>query len=816
MTSKKIYIKYDWNATGGKIPIIDDTDKKTKNMPIFFSDVNIYFNSQLIVDNKSDRHFKLTNAFVLESEPNPNPNTNKFEISLLNELVNETIIINPSVKIPFNICLIQNKFNIIKKLYQNMTSKYIKVIKPDLISSSEFKIINDTFKKVFILNSSTTDYINIASKPNLLHKFAFANKLRELLEILFAHDTDDTDVPDDVLSSEILKCFDSPQSYVNLSDIVEITKEYTNLSKNKTESEAALNRMGRRYEEHSSKDTNYKTLEYYLDKDIEEIKQFISFNKILKKMEANELFIGLNIGLAELFYSCYIGVRLYNPKLSIGHLSNKILPINQCNLLSNLLNKSYDEIKAITVSDKKSNIPYILFKYNGLLPNYHSYSSTLLRKRNIFFPDCVENTLLQLIKTHCWDNQTKKFNPNYLPVSSHPKLVEFISGLNIENDDTPDTKSTFGEMISDISSLSHIYKHESSYEIVSDIENFILITNYLFGLKSDKDTFSRQLFETRKNPNIDEINLNGNNIQYKVEDNKVNFFINKGHSSHSVTQSEDVKLFNKYDYINLIKFFTSNYSFISLIEFQIYRFISGLNRDKKQIVNINELLLDPNLYFLNNVIEDSSSSYNISDIIYSNKRFFDHLKLLEQQDYDDLLFKSKFIFDTLHNFGSPYLPSLPNNIHELKKEKHTKYCDYMPIILDCLGRNPVFLSKPDLFPQEIGSTNIELSYHNSKRNLLFALITNYYYRDYNPSEIDKIKKFILDPIFKIIKGNNSIIYNIFLTQSINCNTLYDLIHDPKIVKDFGDYFNDKYDNTLFRCIKIKEFFDVTKINMLSF
>ncbi len=797
----KIKIEYDLN--GGKIPFIDDPDLKKKHMPFFFSNFDIYFNSHLLINNNHYIRYKLTDDFELKEKKGSAHRA--FKISFLNNLVDQNIVINDNIQIPFHVCLIQNKFNIIKKLYQNITSKYINIIKPGLINQTELDLIKETFKKVFILHRDTSDFISIASKPNILHKFAFANKFRELLNIIFKYDID---VTDDILSCEILKCFNSPQAYNNLSDIVEMTKEYANLTTNKEQMESGLEKMSRRYEDFLIRDVDYKPINSYLQKDIEEIKNLIKFNRLLKRLEDNNLFLGLNIGLAELFYCCYIGVRLYNPKLSIGHLSNKILPINQYNLLSNILNKSYDELRDISVVNKETNISYIVFKYNDQLPNYHSYGSTTLKSRDVSFPDCVENTLLQLIKTHCWNSDSKKFDPDYLPINSNPKLIEFINGLTIDNDNAVEIKSAFGEIVSNIPSLIHIYKNRWGYEIVSDIENFISITNYLFGIESNTETFSSKLFESRKNPNIIQIILNGNTVEYKFRNGGVNFFINKGHSSHSITQPTN-DFYDNYNYINLIKFLTSNYSFISSIKLNIYKFISGLNRDKKQIVNINELLLDSNIYFLNNVIEDPQNSFDITDILYLNKKFFDHLKLLSIEDFDQVLLKSKFIIDTLHTFGSHYLNLLPNTISELKKDKHAKYIEYMQIILECLSRNPDFLTKPYYFPQQLGIPSLEYTDLKSKRNLLFALITNYYYSPYDPVQINKLKTFILDPIFNIIKQDNLVISNILLTPSTNCNNLLDLIHDPKIATYFGDYFNSKYDNNLFRCIEINKFFDVS-------
>ena len=696
----------------------------------------------------------------------------------------------------FHSCLIQNKFNIIKKFYQNITSKYINIIKPNLISESEFKIIIDIFNKVFILNKTTSDFIGIAAKSHILHKFAFGNKFRELLDIVFKYDID---ISNDILSCEIIRCFESTQSYINLSDIVEITNEYTKLSKSTDQTLTALERMSRRYEDSFITNSNYKELSYYLENDIKDIKQLITFNKLLKRMEDNNLFQELNISLVELFYCCYIGIRLYNPKLSIGYLSDKILPINQFNFIANILNKSYQEIISITVNNKHTDINYNIYKYISILPNYHPYGMTILTNNKGSFADCVENTLLQLIKTHCWDSNLHKFNSKYLPRKSNNKLIKFINLLTIENDNTQEIKSMFGEIVSNISGLSYIYKNYNSYEIESNINNFIFILNYLFGLNSNSDTLSRDLFNSEKNPQITEITLNENIIEYKFSYNSVNFFINKGHSSHSISQTVDV-MYDNYMYIKLIKFFTSNYSFMVLINFNMYRFISMLNRDKKPIVNFIELCLDQNLYFLHNSITDTGGTYDVADLIYRNKKFIDHLKLLTIEDYDQVIFKSEFISRTINSFTTDDIKLL-----QISKDttKLTRYNEFFPIILECLKRNHDLLTGPYYFPK------LTPNDQKTKRNLIFSIITDIYSDNcgtigtIGTTEIDKIKLFILNPLFDIIKNNNLLTSSIFLSQSFRDNTLYDYIHSPIITNLFGDYFNDKYDVTLFRCIDRK-------------
>lgn len=812
--NKKIFIDYGWNGTGGKIPILpiqnQDENIKVKNNPIIFSNANIYLNNHIIINNNNpDQRFNLNDDFIFE--PKVGSDNINFEISLLPNLVNENIIIGKKL-IPFHACLIQNKFDIIKKLYQNLTSKYITIIadlkkNKELISTNDIKLISNIFTKTFVLNTNNDDYIGIAAKPNILHKFAFANKFKELLNIIFTNDYLTTNKKlkneeilkyDDKLSCEILKCFKSNQAYVNLSDLFEITNEYANLSKKDIETDTKLGNMSLKYNESNLLNKDYKSIQDHLKKDIHDIKQLIKFNRIIKEMEDNELFSDMGIGLAELFYCCYIGVRLYNPKLNIGYLSNKILPINQFNFLSNLLGKSHEEIIKIT-PDNLFDVSYVIYKFSDIIPSYHTYGITQVNidDTDYQFADCVENTLLQLIKTHCWNSEKKLFDPNYLPVTSIPKLIAFINELNIDNDNTPIMKNKFGAIVSNIRKLDFIYKNRWNYEISSDINNFILILNYLFGLESNTETVASNLMQSRKNPQIIDIVLNGNTIEYKLLNVTINFFINKGHSSHSVTNSKTN--YNEYKYINLIKFFTSNYSLVSVFRLNIYRFVSLLNPDKKQFVNFNQLLLDTQLYFLNNIIEDQCNSFDLCDIIYLNgKKFFPYLNLLTKEDFDTVLFKSNFISDTITYFiSNDYILQLPK---DFTKKVEGKFKDYFPIILDCLKRNINYLIKPNYFSHtHIGITDI------SKKNLIYLIVYKIYQAVYSPNDILKITHYILDPLFNLIKDDKLSLCTLFLTSSDNNNTLYDLINDDNIKKKMGNYFNDKYDAKFFESVPILKF-----------
>jgi hypothetical protein len=103
--SKKFYINYDnnfqWDGIGGRIPYIYNKDIKKKIFPILYSDSNLYFNSQIIINNKNlVSKFNLNNEFVFE--PKETPDYDEFDVENLNYLLNEEIIINEDKKNTFS------------------------------------------------------------------------------------------------------------------------------------------------------------------------------------------------------------------------------------------------------------------------------------------------------------------------------------------------------------------------------------------------------------------------------------------------------------------------------------------------------------------------------------------------------------------------------------------------------------------------------------------------------------------------------------------------------------------------------------------
>jgi hypothetical protein len=874
--SKKIYINYEqWNGTGGRIPYIENPDIKKKVFPIFYSDVNIYSNSHQIVNNKNPtQKFNLNNQFVFE--PKETVDKKEFDLEDLNHLLNEEIVINENKKIPFHILLVHNRFSIIKKFYQNVTSKYLRLLHPKLFTEGEIFHVKKIFNKYFVLHRVSNDLISVSAFPNILNKFCFGNKLKELLNILFSPDLNATD---EVLKQEILKCFPDQQAYINLSDFIASSGEIIKIPKEGTE--RTRESIDKEFNDKLQKMNNdiiaikdYKLIDTYIQNDIVEIKKLLEFNCILNKMQSNDLFTDFKIGLDELFYCCYIGCRLFKPKLTVGHISNNIFPINQYNLISNLINKNFDEIQQI-ISDSKKDISdykdkiakiekklikskekyaiyltemkvendnrfalgqsdlkilmykkpdytlpdieiknkkYFLYEYFKTLPRYDNYSATIyIHKGNeMSYPNCVENTLLQMIKTHCWNSEEKKFDSALLPVTSNGKLIKFINELTPDNNDSTYIKTLFGNLVSNVEKLRHVYGNDSTYEIESNTSNYIDVLNYLFGTEVTFDNFNR-IFETiNKSPNINKIYIqlnsdvdtevpqevdNSNNdfftrdtkeiikppsatplesvIIYECNEAKVNFLINQGHSSHNTTKNTQTaiveetarnkKIFEEYYYNKLICFFSQNYSFLRDNDVKISKLFSSKD---KHYINCVELLFDFNLISAEHLNREKYTFTYLK--LISEKNCSDYLKIINKLNFIHFL-----IIECI--LQSNYIQNIVG--------KDTKAFDnYMALILEHLVIDKEYIINKNI----ITGTSIiyemieQIKYMHTPLGSMKPVIT----------EKNRVKfqdKFI-KPILEIYQKDIVLLKRMFLEVAVPDNksprTLLELVQTGSLIKVF--------------------------------
>ena len=814
--TKLTKIKIEYDILGGKIPIISSENTLRKQIfPIVYSDNNIYYKNNIIINNQGAESYNLTDDFVFEKIIDSESETRIITTKNLVYLVNEHIVINAANIIPFHACLIDNNFNIITKFYKLIISKYID---RSIVLNEEIKFIDTIFKKYINLHNKTFQFIGLSARYNLLNKIIFANKLKEFLSFIYPLSDNVSDELDkEQIKKSYLNLFGPQetqlQNFINMSDLCYMFKKYTEISKSKLisshqvllpkeEIECEIDKLMNNFNNFTI--SNVNSFEFYFDQDYLEIVELIKFNKILNKIDT--IITQFNIKLSHLFYACIIGHRLYHPSLSIGHLSSKLYPINVNSFIENLIGHPAILDSAIDLNPIKQ-----IYSNSTLIPIYHPYGqSTFIdiedSSKEYNFPDCVENTLLQLIKTLCWNPDNKKFNSDLLPSTTIQSLKTFINSLNDSNDNTKAIKNNFTSIVSNITELKTIYKNINKYEIESDLDNVVKLLFYLLGRKISTD-YEKLIKLLKKKPSksdifrnkiIENIIIENKTIVLKLSDISIIFSFTPGHATHFVL-SDDQAQFDSYIYRDLIVSLTSNYSFLTSISFNIHHYIKLMYKpvdleldarthSVKLYVNINELLLDSNLYFIDIINKGDLNYIDFYDIIINEPNFINYIKKLDKSDQLKLYYYTKFIVNTI--FMLDIYPKLDIKILQLFR-----------IIIDLIDDKNILI-----YHYNIDSDGDE----NIKRNIIYFLMTYFYkFCIYNSINIDNdivycnIIDKIIDPLMN--KITNKLTFNqIFFTKS-KSNNFYDLV--AILPNRYQKYFCKFLDKKIILNISINKFIE---------
>merc|ERR1711991_351948 len=218
-------------------------------------------------------------------------------------------------------------------------------------------------------------------------------------------------------------------------------------------------------------------------------------------------------------------------------------------------------------------------------PDLENYSSSVfIHEGNSYkFPDCVENSLLQLLKVITWNGTN--FDVGYLPPQSRPELKQIFIDINSQK-----INDRFINLVSNIESLNIYKNHENGvkYEISSNIDNFFAILNYLLNTNITEINESTDL---TINPNIKSITLEGSLLKLELNSGE-NFLVSikEGHSSH-MTVTDILDYLPTYDYLNLIIFFTSVNPIYSLLNFNILHRIIHINYNNEEVFTKINIIL---------------------------------------------------------------------------------------------------------------------------------------------------------------------------------------------------------------------------------
>jgi len=170
-----------------------------------------------IADKKSDKFKEIKNKIDKET----------LSKSKMNESIENIKNINA---LTFNVVNTIKDFEKFKMLLSKQNQLIeIKILKEE--TSKYIKSIEKIFRTYFNINTDTNDFINVSAKANLLNKYIFINKFRELLEILYLPiDLTDENEVYIILESKIYKVYNSKEAFVNITDMTNLYELYTSIS----------------------------------------------------------------------------------------------------------------------------------------------------------------------------------------------------------------------------------------------------------------------------------------------------------------------------------------------------------------------------------------------------------------------------------------------------------------------------------------------------------------------------------------------------------------------------------------------------------
>jgi ankyrin repeat protein len=583
------YLKYKTKylnlLKGGAIPQID-----CDLLPIEKTNINIIYQGRFILINNKDpnNNYLLNDNYQFE-KINIQINQPLFNISDLSMLANLNVKLGCDF-IPFHIGSLQFNFNIIIGIIN-----YINYFNDNILKKKDYRLkeVINNFRlyitnRIFHIDITTNVFFGISNQNSILNCFSFFNKLHEFLNYILLNDYDKQKI------DELFPNIENIKDFYNIYSFFYDTKS----------KECAIKKNSQSY-----RDMFYN--------DITKFKNFINdCNTIDKHIEFKSMF---GISLINLILINWIYLRILRTNLIIGSLSSNLYPINILNFLENILQMNETKIYSYAKQQKELNkvddINKLLLEKIGV-PIIPYGQSTY--KDNIF-PNCVENTLLQLLKILAW--QGDKYNIDLLPEGISEDIKKIIERIDKEplKVETKKIMDDFVVLVSNVDSNIK-YRHNCEYNIVSSIENVGNILNYIFNRKTVSggiSNYNDRIFK-KINDNTDEYRLEqkGNMIIIDKNSFKINIIINDGHASIDNKISSIYNLINTYKYLSIL--YTFNYNKDDRINFGTF-FINFCKEQNKVIKNFltNKIIniQNINLGILNSKDEAGNTCLHIAIII---------------------------------------------------------------------------------------------------------------------------------------------------------------------------------------------------------
>jgi len=633
------------------------------------------------------------------------------------------------------------------------------------------KSIDTTFRTYFNINIEKNLYISVSIKANILNKYIFINKFREFLEILYS-----TSNTDEEITAQILKLYDNENAFVNISDMMSLydkviisKTKHTNIEYDKLDVE--------------------KTYDFYIKNEIiliKKLKDFIKYCEIIDNTHELKNFLGIKTSL--IFFASFIGDH-FN-KLSVGTMTNSLYPINNDNLICNLLQiddikTKFDELnnkeeyknniintlkinkdKIIEINEEIDDITEDLSYINFSIINLElSDDINELKKEKIK----LENDINKLKNEKDEIKKTNNANKN--------KLKEYLNYDLFNNNNLPKVfkynNSTFeNHSFADCveNSLLHFIRAIIWDPTIKDYNSDFLPETSIDGLKF----FIKHFCEVYKDdPN------NENNPDIKIEFNKL---------IQNIPGYEDIykqHLF-KYEIKSEINIFKKVLNYLFGITDCIN--YSYLNKYINKITINNDFI---DIIYIN-------MSFNIRIDIYENSHAYPSINITDV----NILLKYKFI-------NIIYLLSSNYTIHKISK--FDIYDIYLNKYIDVDSIIPVYLLfllfniNVHLLEYEFDIESIKLN-RKSLHDIISSNFKNFdiifnkikqYCSNYNI--VDNLAQCILDlKLYKLLNGNKEITFTFLKFLSIidlKFDTHINIILKEELLEKLGYIYShdDGYD-----------------------
>ena len=388
------------------------------------------------------------------------------------------------------------------------------------------------------------------------------------------------------------------QIYINISDTTSLFQYISNsivkFNNEKTTTTELLKQDTKDTIGSSNLDSDLKSLKEHLEYDINDIKQLLLFNLYVD----NDIDISPNFSY--IFYASFIYYRINKPLISYRLLSN-LYPININNFVCNLLEINNEKLKElINNSDDELSINKEMFISNYIKHPIHDLEGIFIniekKPEKISYTNCVENAILEFIKILFW-NQTKFII--ILPEKNRQTESESLQLLNKIFDDinmciinetniqslyeSPEYIEKIHKLFSYHEGIDYI-NDKYKYEMNSTIDN---IYNLLFIILNFENKYKlNEYLENiiKYNPNISEIIINNLTIDIYIYNHKFYTIIfGSIHASLEIFENVDIKTLIKYDYFNLLIYYTNIISKYNekVCEKYIYKYKNELSNNKE-------------------------------------------------------------------------------------------------------------------------------------------------------------------------------------------------------------------------------------------